>query len=637
MRVFAAGHPTNRLTIEVTWRNDTRSVIQNVQPNHHYEISEQGATTRTADETSPQSTPSAPFFADVSSILSHSHHEEPFDDLARQPSLPIRHSQLGPGVSWFDVDGDSWDDLIIASGRGGRTAIYRNQRDGSFTPWTRPILSQPVTRDQTTVLAWSPSGRQTELLAGSANYEDGLPVGSTVRRYPLDQNIIDDSFPGSQSSVGPLALADYDGDGELDLFVGGRVIPGRYPEPASSFLYHGRNGRLELDQTNSATLARVGLVSGAVWTDLTGNGWPDLALACEWGPIRIFTNHQGTLRETTDAWGLSAYRGWWNGIAAGDFNGDGRMDLVASNAGRNTRYEPYRQQPIRIYYGDFFSTGTIAFLESYFDPLLQQFVPWRSLESVATSIPTLRDQFETHSAFAQANVKDILSEFYDSARTVEAQWSETSLLINHSNHFTVHPLPIEAQFAPSFGVTIGDLDGDGHEDVFLSQNLFAVHPEDSPSASGTGLWLTGDNQGNLTPVPAQHSGIRIHGEQRACALADFDHDGRVDLVVTQNGYETKLFRNLAAKPGLRVRLAGPPGNPHGIGASIRLIYPHGRGPAREIHAGSGYWSQNSTVQVMGLAGSPTRVWVRWPGGAVAETSVAEAAREVHVDQNGQLK
>jgi enediyne biosynthesis protein E4 len=650
MRVFAANHPTQELNIEVTWRNGARSVVPNAQPNHLYLIAETGAhpvptpngtnaaLPAAVNGESARPSPPKPHFEDVSHLIDHRHHEEFYDDLARQPLLPLRLSQLGPGVSWFDVDGDGWDDLIIGSGRGGKLAVYRNTRNGAFAPLTNAILAQPLTRDQTTVLAWNRRDGQTELLAGSANYEDGLPMGAMVRRYPLRQAAIDDTMPGAQPSVGPLAMADYDGDGSLDLFVGGRSVPGRYPEPASSFLFRSRNGRFELDTTNSAALAGVGLVSGAVWTDLTGDGWPELALACEWGPVRIFENERGRLRERTAAWGLESYRGWWNGIAAGDFNGDGRMDLVVSNLGRNSRYEAHRQrQPIRIYHGDFFSSGSVALIEAYYDPVLNRIVPWRSLESIGTVLPIVRERFASHRAFAEAGVDQVLGEYFQTAQVLEAHWSESSLLLNRGNRFTVEALPLEAQLAPAFGVCVGDFDGDGVEDVFLGQNLLAVHPEDSPMVSGTGLWLRGDGQGSFDSVPAARSGVRLHGEQRGCALSDFDQDGRVDLVVAQNGYETRLFRNLAAAPGLRVRLSGSPANPTGVGAVIRLVYSTRHGPAREIHAGAGYWSQDSPVQVLGISGIPTKVWVRWPGGRITESAIPEVAREVRIDLEGKLE
>src|SRR6185369_8629619 len=160
-------------------------------------------------------------------------------------------------------------------------------------------------------------------------------------------------FGSPQSSTaGALALADIDGDGDLDLFVGGRVIPGRFPEPASSRIFRNVGGRLETDADNSHRLAKIGLVSGAVFSDLDGDGHADLALACEWGSIRVFRNDAGQFNEVTAELGLDQYRGWWNGITTGDFDGDGRLDLVASNWGRNTKYQRYRA-PLRIYYGDF--------------------------------------------------------------------------------------------------------------------------------------------------------------------------------------------------------------------------------------------------------------------------------------------
>jgi hypothetical protein len=151
------------------------------------------------------------------------------------------------------------------------------------------------------------------------------------------------------------------------------------------------------------------------------------------------------------------------------------------------------------------------------------------------------------------------------------------------------------------------------------------------------LWLRGNGHGSLQPVPGQESGIKVYGEQRGAALCDYDHDGRVDLVVTQNGNQTRLFHNVGAKPGLRVRLVGPAGNPWGIGAVVRLDYGERLGPAREVHGGSGYWSQDGPVQVLGMAQAPVGIWVRWPGGKTVLASVPAGAREVAVNQFGDLK
>ena len=197
------------------------------------------------------------------------------------------------------------------------------------------------------------------------------------------------------------------------------------------------------------------------------------------------------------------------------------------------------------------------------------------------------------------------------------------VFFNRTNHFEAMELPYEAQIAPAFSVNVGDFDGDGNEDIFLSQNFFEAGSETcfGLMTPARGLWLRGTGGGKLEAVPGQKSGILVYGEQRGAALGDFDGDGRVDLVVSQNGAETKLYQNVLGKPGLRVRLAGPPGNPDGVGATLRLVFGSRMGAAREIHGGSGYWSQDSVVQVMGCPETPTQIWIRWPGGKTTTSPV----------------
>lgn len=649
MRVFAAGGATS-LVIEVAWRSGKKSVISGVRPNCIYEIDEPVAGKTQAGAPAPPAMPSStnpsnssssspsfdpnasrPFFEDLSDRLQHEHTEQPFKDLERQPLLPRLLSQPGPGVAWFDWDGDGYDDLIIGAGRGGTLAVFRNDGKGRFSRLSEAALNTPVPDDLGGIVGLIAGPRQRSLLVALGNYESNSTNGPAVLRYELLGNGVTpgEALPDFGSCSGPLALGDIDGDGQLDLFVGGRVLPGRYAEAASSRIYRNQAGKLQLDQANSQRLQNIGLVNGAVFSDLNGDGRADLILACDWGPVRVFLNENGQLIEATGKLGLTNWVGWWNGATTGDFDGDGRMDILASNWGRNTPYEHHRARPLSLYYGDLDGNGTFDLVEAYFDADLGKVVPERALDFMVRGLPLLRERVKSHRAYGEASVEEIFGEPLKTAKLLEANCLETMVFLNRGDHYEVRPLPLEAQFAPAFGVCVGDLDGDGKEDVFLAQNFFATG-DASRYDAGRGLWLRGDGTGNFTPVSGQESGVKVYGEQRGAALADYDQDGRVDLVVCQNGAQTKLYHNTGAKPGLRVRLRGPEGNPAGVGAAMRLFFGQKAGPVREVHAGSGYWSQDSAVQVLGTPATPTLIWVRWPGGKTTTADVPPNARAIEV-------
>ena len=211
----------------------------------------------------------------------------------------------------------------------------------------------------------------------------------------------------------------------------------------------------------------------------------------------------------------------------------------------------------------------------------------------------------------------------------------TVFLSKSTGQFTARPLPIEAQFAPVFGLNIADFNGDGKEDLFIAQNFFASQRETPRSDGGRGLLIKGDGAGMLEVVRGTESGLTIYGEQRGSAIADFNQDGRVDLVVTQNGSLTHLYRNREkAKPGLRVKVNAGPANPTGVGAQVRLVFTDGtKGAVRPITAGSGYWSQDSATQVLGYKKPVQHLEIRWPDGQVTQKPVEKDAKEITVERD----
>lgn len=264
------------------------------------------------------------------------------------------------------------------------------------------------------------------------------------------------------------------------------------------------------------------------------------------------------------------------------------------------------------------------------DHRIKGVAPLTSFARLGLALPGVALRLRTFAAYADATMDQVLGPLAPGAIRLGATTMDHLLFLNRGDRFEARPLPLEAQLAPAFYAGVADFDGDGKEDLFLSQNFFATEIATPRYDAGRSLLLLGDGVGGLEPMPGQLSGLQVYGEQRGAAYADFDGDGRLDLAVSQNGAPTRLFRNVAATPGLRVRLVGPPSNPSGVGAQMRLSYGDRNGPVREVQAGSGYWSQNGAVQVLGRAAEPTALWVRWPGGREQVVPLAPGQAQVTV-------
>jgi hypothetical protein len=633
MRVFAAGQ-AGELEIHVTWRGGKTSVVTRARPNSIYEIDEAGAE----DARAPSPPKPAPLFEDVSSRLKHIHRDEPFDDFARAPLLPRKLSTLGPGITWADVNGDGHDDLLIPGGKGGRAALFKNDGRGGFAEWVDTPFPRLNSRDQAALIAFAPGDGPARFCIGESNWEDDAPHAPPFRAFALPPDpgattrpVLPELSDGA-FCPGPMAGADVNGDGRLDLFLGGRARPGRYPEPAPAYLLFGDEDGFRLAQS----FPSLGLISAAVFVDFNGDGRPDLAVAGEWEPIRLFRNDHGRLSEVTRSFGLENTGGFWNGITAGDFDGDGRPDLAASNWGRNWRIDQPldARGPVRLIYGDFNEDGALQTLLVSADSDLGKETPWRERSVVAAAIPAVATRAPDYHHYGRSGARELLGGGASKARELEAAVFESMIFLNRGDHFEPRPLPVQAQFAAAFGVSVADFNGDGNEDLFLAQNFFGVDPETTRQDAGIGLVLLGDGRGAFQALGPLESGISIPGEQRGSAVTDFDGDGRPDLAVGQHNGPTRLFRNRAGKPGVRVALRGGRGNPAAVGATVRLLFGERAGPLREVRAGGGYWSQDSTTLLLAAPETPTGLELQWPGGGRQRLAWPAGAKCVAVSTGG---
>jgi hypothetical protein len=254
------------------------------------------------------------------------------------------------------------------------------------------------------------------------------------------------------------------------------------------------------------------------------------------------------------------------------------------------------------------------------------------MKSVGPALPFVPEKMRTYAAYGNASVQEIYGEALKTAEVLQVTTLASTVFINTGSKFEAKPLPAEAQFTPAFGVIVSDFDGDGREDAFLSQNFFATNPEMPRNDAGRGLFLVGDGKGNLRPVPGQVSGIKVYGEQRGCAATDFDHDGRLDLVVTQNAGPTRLFRNRGARAGARVIVKKENGEAL-IGSRIRVTHAGGE-IHREVQAGSGYWSLNGAAQIVPRG---SEVEVRFPNGQTLTGQAGPATKALIFSGNGTVQ
>lgn len=541
-------------------------------------------------------------FRDITDSAGIHYNQEEYDfiDFNIQKLLPHKLSEYGPALSVGDLDGNGLDD-VVTGGSGFHSAqLFLQQRNGRFIQ--RPLLTEAEARgkrgDDEGLLLFDADGDGDvdlyitaggyESPANSMAYEDRLYVNDGKGHFVRDSL----ALPVNTTSKLCVRAIDYDHDGDLDLFVSGRVDPGQYPQPVSSFIYRNdtKDGHIHFTDVTAQVapaLLKIGLVCDALWTDYDNDGWPDLILAGEWMPVTFLHNEHGVFKNATASTGIAGHTGWWNSIAAGDFDNDGDIDYIVGNLGLNSFFRASPAYPVRAYAKDFDHNGIYDLITSLYLPDSageKKEFPADTRDDLLRQINAMRVRFPDYRSYAVAEMDKVLTpEQRKGALILAANDMATSFLRNDGGgKFTVMPLPPEMQWSVINGMSAADYDGDGHLDLAVSGNDYGTEPSIGRYDAFSGLYLAGDGHGHFQPRRILESGLYIPGNGKGLVRLR-GAGGSTLLAAGQNRGPLKLFAQRHALPVVALRPAD---------VSVLIRYRDGQVRKEEAYYGASFLSQS---------------------------------------------
>jgi hypothetical protein len=547
---FGLGASLQLDSLIVIWPDHRYQVLRDVAVDQAITLSQDDAAGRHVYQHEPTA---EPLFEALTNQLAidYKHDENRFFDYTSEPLIPHQLSTEGPALAVGDVNGDGLDDLYVGGAKWQAGQLLVQGRDGSFRRTGERVFQADSLQEDVDAVFFDANGDGHEdLYVVSAGNEfwgdhealrDRLYVNDGQGGFERDGDALPPFFENG-SCVVP---GDFDGDGDLDLFVGGRVVSRRYGlTPRNHLLQNDGTGQFrDVTVEKAEALAEVGMVSSAAWLDYDDDGQLDLIVVGEWMPIRVFRQQDGRFVERTAEAGFSQTNGWWNSVTVADLQADGFPDLVLGNLGLNSLIQASRDEPARLYIHDFSQNGAPEQILTFYKNGVSY--PLAGRDELVRAIPQLRDRYTSYADFGASRIQDIFPRSaLRQAEVREAHLFASSVALNNGDgSFDLTPLPTEAQFAPIYAALPGDFDGDGHTDVVVAGNFFGVPPVRGRYDASYGLLLRGNGAGGLAAVDLEAGNLVIDGQVRDLELLQHADGGQL-IVVARNDNTLQILRPL---------------------------------------------------------------------------------------------